>query len=77
MKTLHKNWRALLNDLVLIAFATGTIGIALKFVSFFNEWVYFPSFPNILDSAFLISAVLYLSARVLMKCRKRKCETQE
>jgi hypothetical protein len=65
---------ALLNDLVLIAFTLGTIGIALKFASYFNEWVYFPSLPNVFDSAFLIIAVLYFSIRALIKSRKRNCD---
>lgn len=45
---------------MLIIMVCGTIGIALKFITFFNQWVYFPSFPNVLDSTFLISAVAYL-----------------
>ena len=39
----------------------GTVGIALKFVTFFDHWVYFPSFPNVLDSVVLILSVVYLS----------------
>ena len=38
-----------------LVFVFGIIGVALKFVTFFNQWVYFPSFPNALDSTFLIS----------------------
>jgi hypothetical protein len=63
MKTLHKNWAELANDCIMIALLTGTIGIALKFVTFFNHWVYFPAFPNTLDSAFLIISVIYLAWR--------------
>jgi hypothetical protein len=39
---------------------SGTIGIALKFTTFFDKWVYFPLFPNIVDAAFLIVSVIYL-----------------
>jgi hypothetical protein len=63
MKTLHRNWNELTNDCVLIALLTGTIGIALKFVTYFNQWVYFPAFPNTLDSAFLIISAGYLAWR--------------
>lgn len=68
MKVIHNNWNQLVNDCVTIVFVCGTIGVALKFATFFNQWVYFPSFPNMLDSAFLISAVTYFA----WKTRKRK-----
>jgi len=42
----------------------GTIGIALKFTTYFNKWVYFPSFPNVLDASFLIFSVVYLVWRI-------------
>ncbi|MFA5365199.1 MAG: hypothetical protein WC325_08480 [Candidatus Bathyarchaeia archaeon] len=61
MKTLHTNWSALANDCMLIILLCGTVGIALKFTTFFNHWVYFPSFPNILDATFLIFSVIYLT----------------
>jgi len=60
MKELHKNWKELCNDCVRIILVAGTIGIALKFTTFFNNWVYFPTFPNILDAMFLILSVIYL-----------------
>jgi hypothetical protein len=68
MKPIHNNWNELFHDCMLIIFVCGTIGIAVKFVTFFNQWVYFPSFPNALDSTFLISAVMYLA----WKSRKGK-----
>ncbi|MCW3996402.1 MAG: hypothetical protein NWE98_09700 [Candidatus Bathyarchaeota archaeon] len=68
MEPIHNTWRELLHDCLLIISVTGTIGIAIKFVTFFNQWVYFPSFPNALDSTFLISAVGYLA----WASRKRK-----
>lgn len=60
MKTMYRNWKELLNDCILIVLASGTIGIALKFTTFFDKWVYFPSFPNIIDATFLIFTVIYL-----------------
>jgi len=61
MKELHSSWSDLAKDCLQIIMICGTIGIALKFVTFFNHWVYFPSFPNVLDSTFLILSVLYLT----------------
>jgi len=61
MKEIHHKWSNLANDCMLIMLVCGTVGIALKFVTFFNHWVYFPSFPNILDAAFLIFSVFYLT----------------
>ena len=61
VKIVYNHWRELLQDCMIVVFVCGTIGIALKFVTFFNQWVYFPSFPNVLDSTFLISAVLFLA----------------
>jgi len=55
-----KTWRQLANYCILIMFVSGTIGIALKFTTFFDRWVYFPWFPNVCDAAFLILSVLYL-----------------
>ena len=63
MKAIHNNKNELLHDCMLIIFVCGTIAIALKFITFFNQWVYFPSFPNALDSTFLISAAGYLAWR--------------
>jgi hypothetical protein len=60
MKAMHRNWKELLNDCVLLILVSGTIGIALKFTTFFDKWVYFPSFPNVLDTSFLIFSVVYL-----------------
>jgi len=51
----------LVQDCLKIVAVTGTVGIALKFVTFFNQWVYFPSFPNALDTTFLITSVGYLA----------------
>jgi hypothetical protein len=67
LKPNYRTWRALASDCIWIMFVTGTIGIALKFTTFFDKRVYFPSFPNILDSTFLILAMLYLSWRILRR----------
>ena len=63
MKAIYNTTGELVHDCILVMFACGTIGIALKFVTFFNQWVYFPSFPNALDSTFLICAIAYLTWR--------------
>jgi len=60
MKPIHNGWKSLADDCITIALAAGMIGIALKFTTFFDRWVYFPSFPNIFDAMFLVIAVLYL-----------------
>jgi hypothetical protein len=73
----YHTYKNLAIDLLSILFISGTIGIALKFITFqiiLNENlasgnlltdVFFPYFPNVLDSAFLISAVFYLAWRIL------------
>jgi len=81
MKAIHNNSRELLNDCVIVALLTGTIGIALKFTTFFDKWVYFPSFPNVCDAAFLILSVGYLtwkakSHKVPKRTQDKKPELQ-
>jgi hypothetical protein len=73
MKEMHNSWSALANDCMLIILICGTVGIALKFTTFFNHWVYFPSFPNVLDASFLIFSVFYLTWKV----RKSAINTAE
>ena len=58
---MYKRWKDLIGDLLVVLSVAGTIGIALKFITFFDKWVFFPSFPNIFDSTLLILAVLYLT----------------
>ncbi len=67
MKTIHNKKSELFNDCMTITFVCGTIGVALKFVTFFNQWVYFPSFPNMLDSAFLVSSVMFFAWKSLKR----------
>jgi hypothetical protein len=56
----------------------GSFGIALKFTVFFDHWVFFPTFPNVLDSAFLMYSIasmslLYLHTRAkLIKANRLK-----
>jgi hypothetical protein len=73
MKAVHNRWSDLLNDCIQIALVCGTIGIALKFITFFNQWVYFPTFPNLLDSTFLIISIVYFA----WKARKHNPQRTE
>jgi hypothetical protein len=70
LRELHKDWKSLAADLVIIVCITGTVGIALKFVSYFNNWVWFPTFPNIFDSAYLIFSICIVF--FLSRSRNRK-----
>jgi cytochrome c oxidase assembly factor CtaG len=60
----ERSWKELANDCLLLVLVFGTIGIALKFTTFFDKWVYFPSFPNFLDATFLIFSVIYLAYKI-------------
>jgi hypothetical protein len=71
MKAIHNQWNDLLNDCLQIALVCGTIGIALKFITFFDQWVYFPTFPNFLDSTFLITSITYLAWKARKGTRKK------
>ena len=70
MKAFHKSRKEFLSFLLLLVFFFGTVGIALKFVSFFNHWVYFPAFPNSLDSAFLILGSAYFFGYIIYNRRQ-------
>ena len=63
----ERTWKQLADDCLLITLVFGTIGIALKFTTFFDKWVYFPSFPNFLDATFLVFAVSYLAYKIKKK----------
>ena len=69
MEPIHRNWKELCNDCMLILFVFGTSGIALKFTTFFDKWVYFPLFPNIFDAAFLIISSTFLAWKIKTKTR--------
>jgi hypothetical protein len=45
-------------------FFFGIAGIALKLPTFFNHWVYFPMFPNLGDSLFLLASVAWFASRL-------------
>ncbi len=64
MKVVYDSWRKLFNDCIIVMFVSGTIGIALKFITLFDKYVFFPSFPNIFDSNFLMSAVVCLEWKI-------------
>ena len=57
------NWKNILS----IICVAGTVGISLKWVTVFDRWVYFPFFPDVLYTFFLILSVLFLA----LKERKR------
>ena len=62
---------------VLTALCFGTIGIAAKFTTFFDHWVYFPLFPNTLDSLFLVISAVYFFVYIMRKKRQPKKEDLE
>jgi len=50
---------------ILISLGAGTLAIAFKFPTFWDQWVFFPAVPNILDTAFLAVVGGYLLGRGL------------
>jgi len=60
---LKASWTDVFKQIPTIVCIIGTIGIALKFTTFFDGWVYFPLWPNICDSVFLVASALYLGLR--------------
>lgn len=66
------------DSLLSVIFATGTIGIALKFITTIiqcnlmgvERYVHFPVFPNVLDSTFLSIGALYFLWGKLKGLRK-------
>ena len=55
----------LLRSMTVILFAGGMFGIAIKFTTLFNKWIYFPISPNFVDAIFLMVGTAYLSWRAL------------
>ena len=55
----------LLEDLALIVAVCGTCSIALKWTSYFDHWVFYPMFPNTLDAAFLVFAIVTASMYII------------
>jgi uncharacterized membrane protein YsdA (DUF1294 family) len=68
--------KTLLGNLLLTAFIFGTIGIALKFTTYFDHWIYFPAFPNAFDSTFLILSVTYFAVYIIHKNRQHQTKTE-
>jgi len=66
---MYQSWKQLLADLIVVMMVSGTVGIALKFTTFFDKWVFFPSFPNIFDSTFLIVAAFTLAFYAIKKTK--------
>ena len=60
---LKASWTDVFKQILTNVCVIGTIGIALKFTTFFDGWVYFPLWPNICDSVFLVASALYLALR--------------
>lgn len=56
--------KKLKGSLIIISIIVGgLIGMAFKFIYLFEKWVYFPWFPNILDSIFIILGATYLGIK--------------
>ena len=64
MKVVNGTFRKFLNNCFIVVLVSGTIGIALKFLAYFNHWIYF---PNIFDSMFLVISAVYLGSRAFRK----------
>lgn len=77
MKASDKSWKEILINGLTVTFFFGTVGVALKFVTFFNHWVYFPSFPNFLDSAFMILGSTYFVVYIVYSRRRLEKETRK
>ena len=41
--------RTFASNLSLLVFSFGTVGVALKLVTFYGHWVFLPMFPDVLD----------------------------
>lgn len=55
----RRRWQSVLD----ILFGTGALAIGLKFPTYWNQWVYFPTIPNILDTVFLSLLGTYMMVR--------------
>lgn len=49
--------------LIDIMFAFGVTGIGFGFTKLFDHWVYYPFWPNIVDSSFLVAAACWILVR--------------
>ena len=55
--------RPYVSPMVEILLGSGIFAIGLKFASYWDHWVYFPSFPNVVDTMFLSLAAAFLLGR--------------
>lgn len=63
--------RVFLWDCVVVFFGVGAVAIGLRFPSYFDHWVYFPSWPNLGDSLIMVVAGLLLLLYVGLVDRAR------
>ncbi len=50
----------------------GAFAIALKFPTYWNQWVYFPAVPNVLDSLWLVTTGAFLITLAASEARGEK-----
>lgn len=74
MREIHSNWKAVCSDCISIALITASACIGLKFLSFFDHWVFFPTWPNIADVVVLWTTEAWLIRHFLvakLRCLRR------
>jgi len=59
---------------IAILLGAGTLAIALKFPTYWDRWVYFPTIPNVIDSAFLVVTGLWLITEAVMGLHRAMLE---
>jgi len=62
-----RTWNKVLELSSILVVWFGITGIALKLCYFWGHVVYFPLWPNVLDSLFLVLGALYLAIKGLKK----------
>lgn len=75
----QKNLKDFASNVLVVLLVAGNIGVALKFVTFqiilnsnlaegnILTGVFLPYFPNLLDSAFIISSMLFFAWKIFKK----------
>ena len=68
--------KTLLNGIDPIRFFLGSlaVGLSVAFPRYFDQWVYFPTFPNVLDSITMALIGMLLMYDVLKKVRRQNPE---
>ena len=56
-----------LKNVLTVICVSGTVGIAAKFLTLLDKWLFFPAFPNVLDAAFLMFSVAFLGYYTLKR----------